>query len=140
MQEYTVDPLDRSIAMIGYVTLGTNDLPRAAKFYDALLGELGAKRFMEYETFIAWTTGPDKPGIGLTKPVDLDRGLWLRLGRGLASSLESGGDGSRRWCRHWQDDSRLRRHITNCCYEEQRRAQGPYTWSQTCLVPCVGHE
>ena len=27
--------------MIGYVTLGTNDLARAAKVYDALLGELG---------------------------------------------------------------------------------------------------
>ena len=30
--------------MIGYVTLGTNDLPRAAAFYDALLGEMGADR------------------------------------------------------------------------------------------------
>jgi predicted lactoylglutathione lyase len=29
--------------MIGYVTIGTNDLARAAKFYDALLGEVGAK-------------------------------------------------------------------------------------------------
>jgi catechol 2,3-dioxygenase-like lactoylglutathione lyase family enzyme len=28
--------------MIGYVTLGTNDLPRAAAFYDALLAEIGA--------------------------------------------------------------------------------------------------
>ena len=26
--------------MIGYVTLGTNDLPRAAAFYDALLAEI----------------------------------------------------------------------------------------------------
>jgi catechol 2,3-dioxygenase-like lactoylglutathione lyase family enzyme len=33
--------------MIGYVTLGTNDLKRAAAFYDALLGEIGAKRMME---------------------------------------------------------------------------------------------
>lgn len=39
--------------MIGYVTLGTNDLPRAAKFYDALLAEIGAGRFMEDERFIA---------------------------------------------------------------------------------------
>jgi hypothetical protein len=31
--------------MIGYVTVGTNDLPRAAVFYDALLAHLGAKRF-----------------------------------------------------------------------------------------------
>ena len=28
--------------MIGYVTLGTNDLPRATAFYDALLADLGA--------------------------------------------------------------------------------------------------
>ena len=31
--------------MIGYVTLGTNDLPRAAKFHDALLGEIGGEGF-----------------------------------------------------------------------------------------------
>ena len=56
--------------MIGYVTLGTNDLQRAAKFYDTLLAEIGGKRFMEYDTFIAWATGPNAPGIGLTKPFD----------------------------------------------------------------------
>ena len=56
--------------MIGYVTLGTNDLPRAAKFYDALLGEIGAKRFMEFDSFIAWATSPNAPGIALTKPFD----------------------------------------------------------------------
>jgi catechol 2,3-dioxygenase-like lactoylglutathione lyase family enzyme len=39
--------------MIGYVTLGTNDLEKSAAFYDALLAELGAKRFMEMENFIA---------------------------------------------------------------------------------------
>ena len=39
--------------MIGYVTLGTNDLKRAAAFYDALLGEIGAKRMMESDDFVA---------------------------------------------------------------------------------------
>lgn len=33
--------------MIGYVTLGTNDLPRATAFYDALFAEIGAKRLWE---------------------------------------------------------------------------------------------
>jgi predicted lactoylglutathione lyase len=56
--------------MIGYVTLGTNDLPRAAKFYDALLGEIGAKRMMENEQFIAWGTQPNLPGLGVTQPFD----------------------------------------------------------------------
>ncbi|HEX5422579.1 MAG TPA: VOC family protein [Candidatus Acidoferrales bacterium] len=30
--------------MIGYVTLGSNDVERALLFYDAVLGELGARR------------------------------------------------------------------------------------------------
>ncbi|MCI4643776.1 MAG: hypothetical protein MRY64_03220 [Hyphomonadaceae bacterium] len=42
--------------MIGYVTLGTNDLERAAKFYDALAAELGVPRMMEEEMYIAWGT------------------------------------------------------------------------------------
>ena len=29
--------------MVGYVTLGTNDLERAVAFYDTLLAELGGK-------------------------------------------------------------------------------------------------
>jgi len=56
--------------MIGYVTLGTNDLERAAKFYDALLAEIGAGRFMQSEKFIAWGTGANSPGIGLIYPND----------------------------------------------------------------------
>ena len=34
------------MAQIGYVMVGTNDLTRAAVFYDAFLGELGAIRFL----------------------------------------------------------------------------------------------
>jgi predicted lactoylglutathione lyase len=56
--------------MIGYVTLGTNDLKRAAAFYDALLAEIGAKRMMEGEEFIAWSVKPDLPGLGVTRPFD----------------------------------------------------------------------
>ena len=55
--------------MIGYVTLGTNDLARAGKFYDALLGALGGKRALETEQFISWSAG-DGPGLGVIKPYD----------------------------------------------------------------------
>lgn len=54
--------------MIGYVTLGTNDLARAAKFYDALLALIGAKRVMEGDHHIAWSAGG--PGLGVCKPFD----------------------------------------------------------------------
>ena len=40
--------------MIGYVTLGTNDLPRAAAFYDAIAAHFGVGRMMEFDSFIAW--------------------------------------------------------------------------------------
>jgi catechol 2,3-dioxygenase-like lactoylglutathione lyase family enzyme len=56
--------------MIGYVTLGTNDLQRAAKFYDALLGRLGAKRYIEMDRLISWSAGDGSPGIGVCKPYD----------------------------------------------------------------------
>ena len=37
------------MAQMGYVMIGTNDLARAAAFYDDLLGSLGARRLIENE-------------------------------------------------------------------------------------------
>jgi predicted lactoylglutathione lyase len=56
--------------MIGYTTLGTNNMDRAAKFYDALLGEFGAKRAMETDRLILWATGPGTPMLSVIKPYD----------------------------------------------------------------------
>ncbi len=56
--------------MIGYVTLGTNKYDEAAAFYDALLGDIGAGRFMESDTFIAWAVSPGAPAISIIKPQD----------------------------------------------------------------------
>ncbi len=57
--------------MIGYVTLGTNDLPRAVAYYDALYGSIGAGRFMEEENyFVAWATSPDQPSMAVSVPFD----------------------------------------------------------------------
>lgn len=70
--------------MIGYVTLGTNDMARAAQFYDELLGVLGAKRFMEADTFIAWAVSPEQPSLGVIKPYD---GQPATVGNGVMVSL-----------------------------------------------------
>ena len=70
--------------MIGYVTMGTNDLQRAGAYYDALLAELGGVRMMEDERFIAWTGGEGKTGIGLTKPFD---GNVASVGNGVMVAL-----------------------------------------------------
>ena len=52
--------------MIGYVTLGTNDLPRAAVFYDAIGAELDTPRMMEFDGFIAWGKPGAAAGIAAT--------------------------------------------------------------------------
>ena len=70
--------------MIGYITLGTNDIGRAAQFYDALFAEIGAGRFMEADTFIAWSTGPDQPAFGVIKPFD---GKPATVGNGVMIAL-----------------------------------------------------
>jgi catechol 2,3-dioxygenase-like lactoylglutathione lyase family enzyme len=70
--------------MIGYVTLGTNDFQRACKFYDELLGVLGAKRFMEMDTFVAWATSPQAPAVSVIKPYD---GKPATVGNGVMVAL-----------------------------------------------------
>lgn len=57
--------------MIGYVTLGTNDLPKAAAYYDALFESIGIGRFMEEEGyFIAWAPEPNAPSVAVSVPFD----------------------------------------------------------------------
>ena len=56
--------------MIGYTTVGTNNLEKAVAFYDALFSELGAGRFMEEETFVAWAVSPDQPAFSVCRPYD----------------------------------------------------------------------
>ncbi len=72
--------------MIGYVTLGTNDLARAAKFYDAIAAELDTPRMMEFDGFIAWGKPGGAAGIGLTKPFD---GNAATVGNGVMVALEA---------------------------------------------------
>ncbi|MGH1470787.1 MAG: VOC family protein [Cellvibrionaceae bacterium] len=56
--------------MIGYTTLGTNDLEKAVAFYNTLLSLLGAKQAISTETMTLWGTGPDKPMFAVAKPYD----------------------------------------------------------------------
>jgi catechol 2,3-dioxygenase-like lactoylglutathione lyase family enzyme len=55
--------------MIGYVTLGTDDLDRSRAFYDALFGEIGGSRLMEMDSgFTLYGTGWGQPGVAVTRP------------------------------------------------------------------------
>lgn len=71
--------------MIGYVTLGTNDLQRAATFYDAIAKEFGVGRMMDFDSFIAWGEMGGGPGIAATKPFD---GKDATVGNGTMVALQ----------------------------------------------------
>lgn len=59
------------MAKVGYVTLGTNDVAKAAGFYDALLGSIGHVRVFEDEYgFIAWGANPHDAMLAITPPFD----------------------------------------------------------------------
>ncbi|MDP1649825.1 MAG: VOC family protein [Rubrivivax sp.] len=71
--------------MIGYVTLGTNDLPRARAFYDALLAEIGITRLMAFgDRGYAWAAAMDKPMLCIMKPYD---GRPAAVGNGVMAGI-----------------------------------------------------
>lgn len=72
--------------MIGYVTLGTSDLAKGAKFYDALAAEMGVGRMMDFDTFIAWGTADGAPGVALTYPFDKEP---ASVGNGVMVALQA---------------------------------------------------
>lgn len=71
--------------MIGYVTLGTNDLAGHAPFYDAIAAAMGVGRVMEFDSFIAWGEMDGAPGVGLTQPFD---GNAATVGNGTMVALQ----------------------------------------------------
>jgi catechol 2,3-dioxygenase-like lactoylglutathione lyase family enzyme len=74
--------------MIGYTTVGTNDMDKAAAFYDTVFAAVDGKRVMEFDGFIVWGDGtPGTPGFSITKPFD---GNEATVGNGVMIALSPG--------------------------------------------------
>ena len=71
--------------MIGYVTLGTNDLGRATAFYDALFAEMGVGRLISDERGVAYGTGLDQQMLVIMPPYD---GHPATVGNGVMVALQ----------------------------------------------------
>ncbi|WP_412775931.1 VOC family protein [Thalassospira lucentensis] len=56
--------------MIGYTSVGTNDLTRSGAFYDALFEYFGAGRVMVVSDFIVWGQSTDSPCFSVHVPFD----------------------------------------------------------------------
>jgi predicted lactoylglutathione lyase len=80
----SIPKIVRSNPMIGYVTLGTNDLKKAAAFYDKLCAEMGMGRFMENDRLIAWGGPGGGAGFGIALPYD---GKAMTVGNGVMAAF-----------------------------------------------------
>lgn len=56
--------------MIGYITIGTNDLTAAKAFYDALFDGQPVRKIFDNDTMVTYGFGKDKPALMVTKPYD----------------------------------------------------------------------
>ena len=56
--------------MLGYTTIGVNDMDRAVAFYDELLGEIGAKQLFGMDRIKFYGTGTDSAMLAICIPYD----------------------------------------------------------------------
>jgi len=71
--------------MIGYTMLGTNDLDKAVKYYDALFDSIGISRVMEVDDyFVAWAPSPEAPGFSVCNPYNKEKAT---VGNGVMVAL-----------------------------------------------------
>ena len=77
----------RMTHVIGYVTLGTNDLEKSAGFYDALFVLLEARQIQPNDRIRLWSTGRDAPMLGVSVPFD---GAVASTGNGAMVALNVG--------------------------------------------------
>lgn len=74
------------LIMIGYTTVGTDNLELSAIFYDKLLALLGATRVMEASDFIAWGNKAEGAMFSIHLPAD---GKAASVGNGVMIALRA---------------------------------------------------
>jgi len=70
--------------MIINLSLGTRDLAKGAKFYDAIAAEMGLVRYMETAKAIGWRNPAMGIGLAITLPFD---GNPATIGNGVMASI-----------------------------------------------------
>ncbi|MDP4917140.1 MAG: VOC family protein [Haliea sp.] len=58
--------------MIGYITIGVNDLAKAKAFYSELLADLGAKVTIEMDRIVFFGSSMDQPMLAVCVPYNGD--------------------------------------------------------------------
>ena len=79
--------------MLGYATIGTNDMDRATAFYDAPLAEIGAKQLFGMDRIEFYGTSTDQAMIAVCIPNDeqpqsVGNGNMLAIPRGSREGVD----------------------------------------------------
>ncbi|WP_333963637.1 hypothetical protein [Sphingomonas aurantiaca] len=133
--------------MIGYATLGTNDIDAALTFYDALLATAGGKRLMQMpddRKLTFYGAGAAKPMLVIGKPYDgqaatAGNGTMVALAADLARAGRPGpcqGDRTRRCGRRRPRHARPRRDgLLRRLFPRSRRQQAVHLQDGVSGVP-----
>jgi catechol 2,3-dioxygenase-like lactoylglutathione lyase family enzyme len=70
--------------MIGYITIGTNDLEKSGKYYDELFSVIAAQRIMADDHIILWAK---KPGDAMFSVITPHDGKPATVGNGTMASI-----------------------------------------------------
>ncbi|GAA5316443.1 MAG: VOC family protein [Candidatus Pelagadaptatus aseana] len=73
--------------MFAYMMIGTNDREKAVAFYDALMPELGLKRFMDFAHITFYGKSLEQPFLGVCTPLDRND---ASIGNGSMIALAAG--------------------------------------------------
>jgi hypothetical protein len=76
--------------MVGYATVGTNDLKKATAYYDALLAEIGARRVIELDRIVIWANQQGMLGVCLPhdgRPASVGNGTMIGLNAGSKEAV-----------------------------------------------------
>lgn len=79
--------------MVGYTTLGTNDLPRATAFFDALFGEVGIKALMKGDRMVMYGQQFGNGCFAICTPFDKQKatagnGVMIALNMGTSEAVD----------------------------------------------------
>jgi predicted lactoylglutathione lyase len=73
--------------MLAYMTFGTNNKEKAVKFYETLLGEIGAKQVFSNERLVCFGTEMGKPMICVGQPYNDEK---ASFGNGTMVAIQAG--------------------------------------------------
>lgn len=77
---------NEDLSMIGYITLGSNNIETSGRFYDQIFDLIGAKRIYSFDSYIAWSAGEGEPFFSITSPFD---GKRASVGNGTMIALSA---------------------------------------------------